>query len=35
MSYLMHFLRELGKGLMRDMHTNLGMMINRMGIKYP
>lgn len=32
---LMHFLRELGKDLMRDMHTNLGVMINRMGIKDP
>ena len=30
---LMHFLRDLGKDLMKDMHTDLGMMINRMGIK--
>ncbi len=30
---LLHFLRDLGKDLMGSMHTDLGMMINRMGIK--
>jgi hypothetical protein len=30
---LMHFLRDLGKGLMVDMHNNLGLKINRKGIK--
>ncbi len=30
---LMHFLRDLGKDLMDDMHTDLGRMINRAGIK--
>ncbi len=30
---LMHFLRSLGKELMLDLHTDLGIMINRMGIK--
>ncbi|MHB8361594.1 MAG: hypothetical protein ACYDAO_06030 [Thermoplasmataceae archaeon] len=30
---LMHFLRDLGKDLMGDMHTDLGIMINRKGIK--
>ncbi len=32
---LMHFLRDLGKEIMKDMHTDLGIMINRMGIKTP
>lgn len=32
---LMHFLRDLGKDLMKDMHTDLGILINRMGIKSP
>ena len=30
---LMHFLRDLGKDLLLDMHTDLGIMINRMRIK--
>lgn len=30
---LMHFLRALGKDLMEDMHTDLGRMINRVGMK--
>ena len=30
---LMHFLRDLGKELMLDLHTDLGIMINHMGIK--
>ena len=30
---LMHFLRDLGKDLMGSMHTELGIMINRVGIK--
>ena len=30
---LMHFLRDLGKDLLLDMHTDLGIMINRTGIK--
>jgi hypothetical protein len=30
---LMHFLRDLGKDLMKDMHTDLGILINRIGIK--
>ena len=29
----MHFLRDLGKDLLSDMHTDLGIMINRTGIK--
>ncbi len=32
---LMHFLRDLGKDLMMAMHTSLGIMVNRMGIKSP
>ncbi|EQD75363.1 MULE transposase, conserved domain protein, partial [mine drainage metagenome] len=32
---LLHFLRDLGKDLMESMHTDLGMMINRKGIKSP
>lgn len=32
---LMHFLRDLGKDLMKNMHTDLGIMINRKGIKSP
>ena len=30
---LMHFLRGLGKDLLLDLHTDLGIMINRTGIK--
>ena len=30
---LMHFLRDLGKDPLMDMHTALGIMINRQGIK--
>jgi hypothetical protein len=30
---LMHFLRDLGKDLMEDIHTDLGLMINSAGIK--
>ena len=30
---LMHFLRDLGKDLLLDLHTDLGIMINRTGIK--
>ena len=30
---LMHFLRGLGKELMLGLHTDIGIMINRMGIK--
>ena len=30
---LLHFLRDLGKDLMQDLHTDLGIMINRAGIK--
>ena len=30
---LMHFLRDLGKDLMADLHTDLGNMINHAGIK--
>ena len=30
---LLHFLRDLGKDLMGNMHTDLGIMITRMGIK--
>ncbi|MCL4312370.1 MAG: transposase, partial [Candidatus Thermoplasmatota archaeon] len=32
---LMHFLRDLGKDLLSDMHTDLGIMINKIGIKSP
>lgn len=32
---LFHFLRDLGRDLMHDMHTDLGMAINRIGIKSP
>ena len=32
---LMHFLRDLGKELMKNMHTDLGIMINRKVIKSP
>ena len=32
---LFHFLRDLGKDLMQDMHTDLGIMISRIGIKSP
>jgi len=32
---LMHFLRDLGKDLLGDMHTDLGIMINKIGIKSP
>ena len=32
---LMHFLRDLGKDLMKNYHTDLGIMVNRMGIKSP
>jgi len=32
---LMHFLRDLGKDLMKEMHTDLGILINRIGIKSP
>lgn len=32
-TFLMHFLRDLGKNLLVDMHTDLGIMINHMGIK--
>jgi hypothetical protein len=32
---LMHFLRDLGKDLMADVHTDIGIMINRKGIKSP
>ena len=31
----MHLLRDLGKDLLSDMHTDLGIMINRTGIKSP
>ena len=30
---LMHFLRDLGKDLLMDLHTDLGIMINRTGMK--
>jgi hypothetical protein len=30
---LMHFLRDLGKDLLLDLHTDLGAMINRTGVK--
>ncbi len=32
---LMYFLRDLGKDILMDMHTGLGVMINRRGIKSP
>ena len=32
---LMHFLRDLGKDLMSRLHTDLGLMINRIGTKSP
>ena len=32
---LMHFLRDLGKDLLSDIHTDLGIMINKIGIKSP
>jgi len=32
---LMHFLRDLGKDLLYDLHINLGNEINRIGIKSP
>ncbi len=32
---LMHFLRDLGKDLIKHMHTDLGLMINLMEIKSP
>ena len=32
---LMHFLRDLGKDLMEYLHSDLGIMINRAGIKSP
>jgi len=32
---LMHFLRDLGKDLMKEMHTDLGLLINRIGIVWP
>ena len=32
---LMHFLRDLGKDLMENVHTDLGIMINGKGIKSP
>ena len=32
---LMHFLRDLGKDLMETLHTELGIAINRTGIKSP
>ena len=32
---LMHFLRDLGKDLMKALHTVLGLMINHRGIKSP
>ncbi len=32
---LMHFLRDLGNDLMKNMHTDPGIMINRKGIKSP
>ena len=32
---LFHFLRDLGRDLMRDMHTDLALAINRIGVKSP
>ena len=32
---LMHFLRDLGKDLMKNMHTDIGIMVNRIGIRAP
>ncbi len=32
---LVHFMRDLGKDLMVDLHRDLGIMINRAGIKSP
>ena len=32
---LMHFLRDLGKDILKNMHTDLGTMITRIGIKSP
>lgn len=32
---LMHFLRDLGKDLMENLHRDIGVMINRAGIKSP